>query len=361
MAGSPAADDRAAGDRAAGEGAPPNPAPVRIWLFAVAALVALMVLIGGATRLTDSGLSITEWKPVTGAIPPLSEAAWAAEFDKYKTIPEYRLVNRGMDLAAFKTIYWWEWGHRFLGRLIGLAFAVPFLVFLVTGHLRRRDIPLMAGLFVLGGLQGAVGWWMVASGLVNRVDVSQYRLAVHLTLACAIFAALLWAGATFRRGAGSRPGLPPGVRTGAALVLGLIFVQIFLGGLVAGLDAGMAYNTWPLMDGRLVPDGLAVMKPGWRNLFENALTVQFVHRMIAYAIAIAAAILVLAARRHGWTGAGRWLVWLAVAIAGQMALGVVTLVAQVPMALALAHQAGALGLLAVAVAGVIAARGAGGG
>ena len=338
---------------AADAGVSRNPVPVRIWLFAVAGLVALMVLVGGATRLTDSGLSITEWKPVTGIVPPLSETAWAAEFEKYKAIPEYRFVNRGMSLDAFKTIYWWEWGHRFLGRLIGLAFAIPFLVFLLTGHLRRRHVPAMAGLFVLGGLQGAVGWWMVASGLVDRVDVSQYRLAVHLTLACAIFAALIWVGATFGRPTGKsreRPG------AGAVLVSALIFVQIFLGGLVAGLDAGMGYNTWPLMEGRVIPDGLAAMTPGWRNLFENALTVQFVHRMMAYVIVIAVLWHALRLWRDGRPGRAARANRLVAATGIQVALGIATLLAQVPMSLALAHQAGALVLLAVAIAGAIPAE-----
>ncbi|MHA1189637.1 MAG: COX15/CtaA family protein [Alphaproteobacteria bacterium] len=333
---------------------------VRFWLYAVAALVVLMVLVGGATRLTDSGLSITEWKPVTGAVPPFSEATWLAEFDKYKAIPEYRLVNRGMSLAQFKTIYWWEWGHRFLGRLIGLAFAVPFAMFLLTGHLRRRHVPVMGGLLLLGGLQGAVGWWMVASGLVERVDVSQYRLAVHLTLASFIFASLIAVAATFERPRDrtSPMALPVRASTGliAGLIIALVFAQIFAGGLVAGLDAGMAYNSWPLMDGRIVPGGLLVMEPAWRNFFENALTVQFAHRMVAYGIVLLVFFHAVQLRRSGNPGAARRALWLVAAVLVQVALGIATLVAQVPTALALAHQAGAMVLLGIAVGNGLAGR-----
>jgi len=224
---------------------------IRLWLYAVAALVLVMVLVGGATRLTESGLSITEWQPVTGALPPLSEGQWQAEFQKYQAIPQYRELNRGMSLAEFKTIFWWEWAHRFLGRLIGAAFLFPFLWFLWRGWIASELRPRLWLIFALGALQGAVGWWMVASGLADRVEVSQYRLATHLLLACLILTALVWTAQRTGRNAVPAPGRIRG--TAAALVI-LALLQIYLGALVAGLRAGLIYNTWPLMDGRFVPD-----------------------------------------------------------------------------------------------------------
>jgi cytochrome c oxidase assembly protein subunit 15 len=298
-----------------------------------------MVVVGGATRLTDSGLSITEWKPILGAIPPLSEADWLEVFEKYKAIPEYQIQNRGMSLAEFKFIFWWEWAHRFLGRFIGLAFAVPCLFFALTGRVERALWPRLAGLFVLGGLQGALGWYMVASGLVDRVDVSQYRLAAHLSVAAVIFAALLWTA----WGIGSPRRRPGQAGSRLALILAaLVLAQIAAGGFVAGLDAGMGYNTWPLMDGKLIPDGLASMSPGWANLFENALTVQFNHRLLAYVV-LALAIWQAARRFSAASGA------LAMAVAIQACLGILTLLLQVPLWLALVHQAGALIVLAAAL------------
>lgn len=328
--------------------------PVRLWLYAVAALIVLMIVVGGATRLTEAGLSITEWKPVSGALPPLSEAAWQAEFEKYKQIPQYSQLNMGMSLAEFRTIFWWEWGHRLLGRLIGFAFLAPFLFFLwrglVTGSLRWK----LGGLFVLGGLQGAIGWWMVASGLVGRVDVSQYRLAIHLTLACFILSAAvavavgLWPS----RGDAARvPAAPPFARRMAWVLWGAVLVQIFLGGLVAGLDAGLTYTTWPLMDGHFIPpvQNLFVQQPLWRNVFENVLTVQFDHRMTAYAVLALAMVNALALRREGAGRAGRALLILLL-VAGQALLGILTLIHQVPIDIALAHQFGAaVVLIAVTV------------
>src|SRR6201987_5489181 len=245
---------------------------VRIWLFSVAALIALMVLVGGATRLTESGLSIVEWKPVTGALPPLTEAQWTEAFDAYKTIPQYRALNAGMTPAEFKTIFWWEWSHRLLGRAIGVVYLLPFLWFLwrggLGGELKRR----LWGIFALGALQGAVGWWMVASGLSGRVEVSQYRLATHLVLALLIFAAIIW---TVRRLADQRP-LLASVRLKAASValVVLTFVQLYFGALVAGLRAGMVYNTWPDIDGGFIPSSARLWfdMPWWGNLFENRIT-----------------------------------------------------------------------------------------
>ena len=254
---------------------------IRLWLYAVAALIFAMVLVGGATRLTESGLSIVEWKPVTGTLPPLGEAAWQAEFDKYKTIPQFQRNSR-MTLDEFKTIFWWEWAHRLMGRVIGAAFLLPFLFFLARGWIGPPLRGRLWAIFALGALQGAVGWWMVASGLAERLEVSQYRLATHLILACVIFVAVLWTALQL----GGRPGLaaPPRVRAGAVALLTLALAQIYLGALVAGLRAGLIYNTWPLIDGRLVPEAsrLFFETPLWRNFFENALTVQFNHRVTAY-------------------------------------------------------------------------------
>lgn len=323
---------------------------IRLWLYAVAALIFAMVLVGGATRLTESGLSIVEWKPLTGALPPLSEGAWQAEFDKYKTIPQFMQMNRGMSLSQFKTIFWWEWAHRLLGRVIGVAFLLPFLFFLAKGWIEPGLRGRLAFIFGLGALQGGVGWWMVASGLADRVEVSQYRLATHLILACVIFAAMVWTAARLRE----RPAndVPVRLRAGAIALLTLVLIQIYLGALVAGLRAGLIYNTWPLIDGSLIPNAAGLMHetPAWRNVFENTLTVQFDHRMVAYAIVVLAwlhALDAVATLRRGF------LVTHALALAAvvtvQAALGVLTLLYVVPIDLALAHQAIAIVALALAV------------
>ena len=324
--------------------------PVRIWLFAVAALVFLMVSIGGATRLTGSGLSITEWQPIMGTIPPLSESAWQEALEKYRKIPQYKHVNKGMSLDAFKRIYWWEWTHRFLGRFVGVAFLVPFLLFLAADRIARPLVPKLAALFALGGLQGAIGWYMVSSGLSERIDVSQYRLALHLSLAIVIFGGLLWTALTLEPKSDTRAAISPLHRRMAWIVVGLVFVQIAAGAFVAGLKAGAGYNTWPLMDGHFIPQGLGVMSPWWANLFENATTVQFNHRMLAYLLAG----IVL---WHFWSVASRTRDRLAVlsgfalaaAVLGQLALGVWTLIAQVPLSLGLAHQAGAVTVFGIAL------------
>jgi cytochrome c oxidase assembly protein subunit 15 len=313
--------------------------PVRIWLFAVAAMVAVMVLVGGATRLTESGLSITEWNPVTGVLPPLSSEAWEAEFAKYQQIPQYEQINRGMSLDQFKTIFFWEWGHRLLGRVIGFVFLLPLIFFWWRGYLPKSLAPKLAVLFVLGGLQGAIGWWMVTSGLADRVSVAPYRLAVHLTFAFFLYAALIW---TARSLSPPRDGtVPRGVRIGAWAVMIVAFVQVFLGAIVAGLDAGMSFTTWPLMDGHFIPalDSLTAMEPVWRNLFENPMTSQFVHRMTAYTLLIVAILHALQARG---TSLRKSAVVLAVLVLVQAMLGILTLIHQVPIPLALAHQLGAL-------------------
>ena len=317
--------------------------PVRWWLYGVAFLIVVMVLVGGATRLTDSGLSITEWQPIHGVIPPLSQAEWQEEFAKYQTIPEYEIVNPGMELDEFKTIFWWEWGHRFLGRFIGIAFLFPMIWFWATGRIGRALAPRLLVMFVLGGLQGAVGWWMVTSGLTERTDVSQYRLAVHLTLACVILAYILWVAVGLRE---FRERASKGLRRMAVIVLALVFLQIFLGGLVAGLDAGLASDTWPLMRGALIPTGLFAMEPGWLNHFENALTVQFNHRMVGY-------VLLAIALVHAWqcrrTPYARRANSLAILVVIQAIIGIANVLMAVPIWLALLHQFGAVAVLGHAV------------
>jgi len=314
-------------------------AAIRIWLLLMAALVFCMVLVGGAVRLTDSGLSITEWQPLLGAIPPLNEGDWLVAFEKYRQIPEYALVNKGMSLEEFKFIYWWEWSHRLLGRLIGIAFLLPFMFFWWKGYLTRPLTLRLAVIFILGGLQGALGWYMVASGLSERVDVSQYRLAAHLVLATVIFGAIIWVALGLGKERQAFRGAHPWFTM--TLVV-LIVVQVGMGGFVAGIDAGMGYNTWPLMDGRLIPDGLWVMNPAWRNLFENAMTVQFFHRLIAYVIAVCVVIYV-------WRRRTSPALALVAVVALQIVIGILTLVHQVPLTLALIHQGGALVLLAAAL------------
>jgi cytochrome c oxidase assembly protein subunit 15 len=328
----------------------PQTRAVRWWLISVAALIAIMVLVGGATRLTESGLSIVEWKPVTGTLPPLSQEQWTQAFEAYKTIPQYRELNAGMNLAEFKTIFWWEWSHRLLGRVIGFAYLLPFLWFMWRGafgaDLRRR----LWLIFGLGAVQGAVGWWMVASGLSQRVEVSQYRLAAHLVLALLIFAGIVW---TLRR-LTERPPAAASSRlkiTGVALLV-LTFVQLYFGALVAGLRAGKIYNTWPEIDGGLIPSAARLFfeEPWWRNLFDNTLTVQFEHRMTAYLLLALAVVHVLdAIGSRAGTSAINGALWLFAAMTLQATLGIFALLNQVPMDLALAHQAVAIAVLTLAV------------
>ena len=312
---------------------------VRLWLYAMAFLVFCMVIVGGATRLTDSGLSITEWQPLLGAIPPLNEADWLVAFEKYKLIPEYRIQNRGMALSDFKFIYWWEWAHRFLGRFIGVAFAVPLIYFTLTRRIERNLWPRLLALFILGGAQGALGWYMVASGLVDRVDVSQYRLAAHLSLAALIFAAIIWIALGVGR---KRQYSSSSDDWFAVLIVVLIFLQIAAGGFVAGLDAGQGHATWPKMDGQWIPSGLWLMEPGWKNIFENATTVQFNHRVLGYVLLLATVI-------HAWRSFTLPAMILTYAVFVQACLGILTLLLHVPLAVALVHQAGAMIVLALAV------------
>lgn len=322
---------------------------VRYWLYSVCALILAMVVVGGATRLTDSGLSITEWKPLLGAIPPLSASDWEEAFEKYRQIPEYTTINEGMSLEAFKFIYWWEWAHRFLGRLIGLFVAVPLAYFWLSGRLEAFLKPRLLFLFALGGLQGFVGWWMVTSGLVDRVDVSQYRLAVHLTLACLIFSYGMW----LARGLAphSHELAAPQVEFFARLLFVAVIVQIFLGGLVAGLDAGLSFNDWPLMDGAIIPADLWIKIPVWINLTENPKTVQFIHRTFGYIVLLLAVVqaLLVFNSESGNTHKLRTMVMVGLVIC-QAIIGIATLVLQVPLSWALLHQAGAVVVLGFAVA-----------
>ncbi len=324
----------------------PSAADARVshWLFAMCVLVALMVVVGGATRLTDSGLSITEWRLITGAVPPLSEAAWLEEFAKYQQIPEYELVNRGMSLAAFKEIYWWEWAHRFLGRLIGFAFLAPLIFFAATGAVGRTLGLKLAAIFLLGGAQGMLGWYMVTSGLSERVDVSQYRLAAHLALAVLLFILMFWLALDLRRPAGARAQIP--LFWGAAALAAGVYLQMILGAFVAGLRAGRTINTWPLMNGEIFPTGYFGEPPRLSDLFQSVAAVQFNHRLGAYLVAAGALWFCLAARRTAAGGPARLVL---IAVLAQIALGVWTLVAATPLPLGLSHQAGALGVLAAAL------------
>jgi cytochrome c oxidase assembly protein subunit 15 len=323
---------------------------VRCWLLCIAALIAAMVLVGGATRLTESGLSIVEWKPVTGTLPPLNQEQWAQAFDGYKTIPQYRELNTGMSLGEFKTIFWWEWSHRLLGRVIGLAYLLPFLWFLWRGALNADVRRRLWMIFGLGALQGAVGWWMVASGLSQRVEVSHYRLATHLVLALFIVASIIW---TLRRLTDRSPvAASLRLKITSMVIVALTFAQLYLGALVAGLRAGKVYNTWPDIDGGFVPSAARLFfeKPWWRNLFDNTLTVQFEHRMTAYALfALALLHLIDAVRSRAGVAAVNGAAWLVAAITLQATLGVLTLLNQVPLGLALAHQAVAIAVLTLAV------------
>ena len=326
-----------------------HPSPVllrlRMWLFGLAALVLCMVVVGGATRLTHSGLTITEWQPLNGIVPPLSSADWQDLFAKYQRIPEYQQLNKGMLLEEFKPLFWWEWSHRALARFVGLVAGAGLVVFLCFSEVRRRLWPFLVGIFALGGLEGAAGWYMVASGLKDRTDVSQYRLALHLGIATLIMALILWTAL----GIGQRRGGWSGGAKLASVLVASVYAQIILGAFVAGLDAGLSHNTWPLMDGRLIPHGLKAMRPFWINAFENPLTVQFDHRMGAYGVAA------LALLNHIWawrSGSQRLLTSAAAlltAVLVQIALGIWTLLAMVPLQLGLLHQLTAMAVLTAAI------------
>ncbi len=332
--------------------APPSVSPPRrvaYWLLACCALVFAMVVVGGMTRLTHSGLSIVEWRPVTGTLPPLSEAAWLEEFAKYQSSPEFRQRNHDMGLAGFKGIFWWEYVHRLLGRVIGLAFLLPFLYFLARGTVRGRLAWQLASIFTLGGLQGAMGWYMVKSGLDHDPMVSPVRLAAHLGLAVLIYGAMLAValGILFPP---REPGAPPGLRRLAAALPGVVFLMILTGALVAGIRAGYAYNTWPLMNGHWVPPEILLIEPWWKNFAFNMAMVQFNHRTLALVVAALAAaawwrvrVSPVGAGARGWSHA------LLAVVALQVAAGIATLLLRVPLPLAALHQAGAVGVLTCAI------------
>ena len=322
-------------------------------------MILMMVVIGGITRLTESGLSITEWQPLTGLLPPLDEAQWTAAFEKYKAIPQYRAIHADMTLAQFKVIFFWEYLHRLWGRIIGVAFAVPFAYFLLRGRISRQLAPRLALLFVLGGLQGLLGWYMVESGLSERIEVSQYRLAAHLAAAALIYAAMLWVALDLLWPAreAARDPRQKGLRWGIGLVLAFVSLTLVAGAFVAGLRAGYIYNTFPLMGDHLIPAEYGALSPWWRNWFENAAAVQFNHRLLAeVTVGEAAGLwlfslrLVLAPRaRAAMNGL------FAIALL-QLALGISTLLLVVPLQLAVAHQAGAMLLLTAAVVALHALR-----
>ena len=317
---------------------------VAVWLLICCTLVFVVVVVGGFTRLTHSGLSIVEWQPIVGVLPPLDEAAWQEAFRKYQHTPEYRLVNPNMSLPGFKRIFWWEYVHRLLGRLIGAAFLVPLLWFALRGRIARALAWKLAVIFALGALQGAMGWYMVQSGLVDDPRVSQYRLTLHLGIAFLIFAAMLWIalGLFFPRVSGASA-VGDGLRRFAVALAALVFVMVLSGGLVAGIRAGLAYNSFPLMNGQVIPSGFFALEPWYLNFFSNMATVQFDHRLIAWMLAFLVPWFWLRVRRAAAPRRARWAADLLLAmLALQIALGIATLLLAVPAALAAAHQAGAL-------------------
>jgi cytochrome c oxidase assembly protein subunit 15 len=321
---------------------------VAVWLFSVAAMVMVMIVLGGATRLTGSGLSIMEWAPLMGALPPMSEAEWQRLFGLYQTIPQYSLVHDGFGLDGFKHIFWLEWTHRLWGRLVGVVFIVPLAWFAATARIERRLLPRLGLLFVLGGLQGAVGWFMVASGFQpDSIAVSAYRLVIHLALALALYSAILWSALSLLQPVSRRVPHPLGPRLLAWAGLALVSLTIVAGGFVAGLHAGLTYNTFPLMDGRLVPSGYAALHPLLRNLTENIPAVQFDHRVLASVTLIVVSVLAALGPRCGLPRV--LTLALAAAVGCQYLLGVMTLLYVVPVPLATLHQAGAVVLLTAVI------------
>ncbi len=318
------------------------------WLLFMIALVVLMILVGGATRLTNAGLSITEWRPISGALPPMSGSAWASEFEKYRQIPEFAQENPGMTLEGFKFIYFMEWSHRQLGRFIGLAYLFPLIGFMMMGKLPRGKKGRLIGIFLMICFQGAIGWWMVSSGLKDRVDVSQYRLAAHLGVAFIILAMLFYSWQDSREGwPTSRLSPKLGKRTRVLFLL--IFLQIIAGAFVAGTHAGQAYNTWPLMDGGFAPSAYFTLKPWWLNIFENIASIQFNHRMLGYGVLLVAMWVWGAARHWREPAIIKSSGWLLAGILFQIILGIVALLKIVELPYALAHQAGAIFVFLCAV------------
>jgi len=321
---------------------------VALWLLVCCALVFIMVVVGGVTRLTHSGLSIVEWQPVMGAVPPLNEQQWAETFEKYRQTPEFKQRNHDMTVEQFKGIFWWEYGHRLLGRVIGLVFLIPFLFFLFTRRLDPEVAWMLGGIFVLGALQGVVGWLMVASGLVDEPRVSSIRLATHLGLAFLIYGFMLWVALDllFReRGLASDT-----MRGRASGMLAIIWLMVLSGALVAGIKAGYAYNTWPLMNGKIVPDEIMLIEPWYANIAYNMATVQFIHRCLALIIALMAVGLWFDVRREPPNPRPRfWSTILLLMAFVQVGLGISTLLLRVPVNLAAMHQMGALVLFSIAI------------
>jgi cytochrome c oxidase assembly protein subunit 15 len=318
---------------------------VGIWLLVIAVLIALIVIVGGLTRLTESGLSITEWRPVTGMLPPLSQGAWEAEFQKYQGTTQYALLNQGMGLAAFKAIYWWEWGHRFLGRVVGFVFLFPFVYFLVKKRITGKLAARLSVIFLLGAAQGALGWWMVQSGLADRVSVSQYRLAAHLGLAFLLFGYVLWTALEVFGAPRTERASLLRFRPYAWAITALVFFQILLGAIVAGLDAGLAFPTWPTFGGNWVPPGLYNLAPWWANHFDNLAMTHFQHRNIGYVIALLAAWLCVALMRAQPEKIVRVAaIHLGVFTIAQVLLGIITVIMQVALPIAALHQFFALAL-----------------
>ena len=327
---------------------------VSLWLLGSILLVIAIILVGGATRLTNSGLSITEWRPITGALPPMSPEAWAQEFSKYKQIPEFLAENPGMDMAGFKFIYFMEWSHRQLARFLGLFYALPMFFFMRTGRIGRGTKLRFISVFLLIGVQAGIGWWMVASGLTHRVDVSQYRLATHLSVALIILAMLVWIYQD-QRNSWPAPLIDVRYKTRTGILLFLVFLQIIAGAFVAGTHAGLVNNTWPLMDGGLLPNDYWALSPWWLNIFENRPAIQFNHRMLGYAVFIMAVWVWMSVKKHRDTYLSPICAWLMVALLLQIILGVTALLKVSALPFALAHQAGAI---FVFICAVLAARSA---
>ncbi|MCT4555843.1 MAG: COX15/CtaA family protein [Pelagimonas sp.] len=334
---------------------------IRAWLMLLFAMVAVMIVVGGLTRLTDSGLSITEWRPVTGALPPMSAEAWDSEFAKYREIPEYQLQNKGMTLDEFKFIYWWEWGHRQLGRVIGLVWAIGFFGFLAAKRIPTGWTGRLLGLGALGGLQGAVGWWMVSSGLTGTMlDVASYRLATHLGLAFVILGFITWYILALSREERdlmqARRDAEPKLFSMSTGLLHFSFLQILLGALVAGIDAGRSFNDWPLMGGQLFPPYAFDIDPSWRNFFENPGLVQFMHRVAGYVLLVFGIVVWLRARKSPNSDSRFRFNTVIAMLLVQVVLGIVAVVYLAPLHIALLHQIGAIVLWTLILRARFAAR-----